>query len=127
MWRCLQFSFPFSKALVDIYHASGGHAFHKHRDVVHGSAVLKGSSEVWNPHDCETTDGKRAVHFSHRSMKDAAAKASDRPDVARKWLEMWRSNCNQNEKIVTLKTDDAPPVIRKNPPPPPKQGALTNG
>jgi hypothetical protein len=113
---------------VDIYHTSGGHAFHKHRDVIHGSAVLKegGSSKVWSPHDCELTDGKRAVHFSHRSMNDAAAKASDRPEVARKWLEMWKSSCNQNEKIVTLKTDDAPPVIRKNPPQS-RQGSLING
>ena len=73
-------------AMIDLRYSS----FYQIQD-----AVIKfgNSNEYLNPSDCEQIQEKVAIHFSHHGLKEIKKKASDRPTIAKEWLQEWRSSC----------------------------------
>jgi len=68
-------------------------------EVMNGEYVLLGRD--WAPEDCEITNGKRAIHFSHHAIevgdasyiKEGELAPSDRPGVISHWMSQWMDVC----------------------------------
>jgi len=71
-------------------------------DVIDGQYVLLGRE--WTQDDCELTEGRRGVHFSHGAMtegdisqyaSETGETMNDRPEVIERWLQEWQGTCLQ--------------------------------
>lgn len=72
-------------------------------DVVGGTALPK--DDIWTSDACreKTPRHIRAMHFSHAMIdrvwipNHPGDKLDDRPDIARKWIEKWLTNCGRQQ------------------------------
>mmetsp|Transcript_23652 Transcript_23652/g.55081 ORF Transcript_23652/g.55081 Transcript_23652/m.55081 type:complete len:170 (-) Transcript_23652:245-754(-) len=83
-------------ALIDMRNDD---AYTIHDAVLEGQEVLL--DHGWTPKDCNITAHKKAIHFSHESMKlgylNPGETAEDRPDIIRRFLMHWKQACGDSE------------------------------
>lgn len=89
-------------ALIDMRNEN---KYQVHDAVLEGHKVLL--ERDWTVADCDLTETKEAVHFSHEALKlgylPPGETAENRPDIIRRFLSKWKELCgNQMEKKQTV-------------------------
>mmetsp|Transcript_13596 Transcript_13596/g.19002 ORF Transcript_13596/g.19002 Transcript_13596/m.19002 type:complete len:343 (-) Transcript_13596:135-1163(-) len=81
-------------ALIDVYQ-DNPKSYNIVDGVLPGKRVLTGTK--WGKKECQMTEKKIAVHFSHDSIVMGVSRegetALDRPRIAEKFVEMWSDRC----------------------------------
>lgn len=84
-------------AMLDLQMENKG--LYKSADIVLSSFAL---GEEWTQESCTSVRRYIAVHFSHHIFQEAKVEIDNRAQVAKKWLEGWRSSC-QSETFIQEK------------------------